>query len=324
MKIKYLNTDEYEKWDNYVTLHEKGTIFHKATWLKQHIGEFKILTIQEDSKIMGGFAYLVSKKAGIKGVFRPSYTPYYHPIINEFSEDCNSEKEIEILLMLLNQIKKQNVSLIFDSKTKYFYPYQKAGFKVKPKLNYIIKPSLFLNSITKRKRTSINRYEKLFESGGLKVVVDNDANELLSMWEDFGKEKSINTYIPLLKNLFLKDLINNYWGCVKIYSKDNRLLTVGLFLFDEKKLYNMIPIVNYKILEKKEKNIGDYLYYKLVEIAKEKDLLFDFEGSEIYGVEKMYRRLGGKLDLKYTATNFNLRLNILYSLLNIYKNIKSD
>lgn len=322
MKVKYLDSCEYNNWDKFVSQNTKGTIFHKTIWFKNQLGDFRVLTIQQESIIIGGFAFLISKKAGIKGVFRPPYTPYFHPLIFEFSKEGNSEKEIEVLNIILNEIKKFNISLIFDSNSKYLYPYQSKGYKITSKLNYKIRPSLFLESISKRKITNINKYKKLLISNEINIVKTKNINDLIDLWENFGKDKLMNTYSNFLRKTFLNNSKFENWNCIKIYTNEKKFLAAGLYLFDDKNLYNIIPIVNYSILEKKEKNVGDFLYFKLIEIAEEKKLIFDFEGSEVLGVEKMYRRLGGNIDLKHTATKYDLKLNTVYFLMNFYKNIK--
>jgi len=320
MKIEYLNKDEYEIWDDFVSKHAKGNIFHTSKWLRNQSGEFKIIVIKEDSIIVAGFAFIVTKKAWVSGIFKPPYTPYFHPLIKEISRDGNSEKEIEILTKILKEIAKYNTSLIFDSNTKYFFPYQNHGFKISPKVNYTVDPSLFMTSIAKRKKSSINKYIKEQNKGNLKIVEDFNINEVLSLWIEFGKSKSLNVYKDLLFEIFNSESKFTNWGCVKIFSKEEKLLAAGLYLFDDKKLYNLIPIVNYQILSNKEKNIGDYLYYKLSIIAEDKGLILDYEGSDVEGVEKMYRRLGGSLDLKHTATKFNSIMNLIY-FLNRIKNL---
>ncbi|WP_117880651.1 hypothetical protein [Aureibaculum luteum] len=317
MNIKYLDIDDFDKWDNFVLLHNKGTIFHKTNWLNNHFGEFKIVTVQEDSQLVGGFAYLISKKAGIKGIFRPPYTPYYHPLIKELSKDGNSEKEIEIMSLILKKISNYNISLLFDSQTKYLYPYQNMGYKITPKLNYILEPSLFLDSIAKRKKSTINRYSKAYNVGDLKILEDFNVQNVLALWIEFGKSKSMNTYKDFLFRVFDNASGFNNWGCLKIYTKEDKFLAAGLYLFDDKRLYNLIPIVNYQVLSNKEKNIGDYLYYNLSLIAERKALLLDYEGSEVPGVEKMYRRLGGRLELKHTGTKHNFMLRLIYKIKNL-------
>jgi len=317
MEIEYLEKHEFELWDNFVFSHNKGTVFHTSKWLKNQSGEFKIVVIKENSTIIAGFAFLISKKNWIKGIFKPPYTPYFHPLVVELSTDGNSEKEIDILTIIIKEITKYNVSLVFDSGTKYFLPYQNQGFKIRPKVNYTIEPSLFLNSIAKRKKSTINKYIKAYDNGDLNIVRDFKVDEVLSLWVEFGKSKSLNTYKEFIAKIFNSESEFKNWECIKIYSDGGKLLAAGLYLFDNRKLYNLIPIVNYKILTKQEKNIGDYLYYNLSEIALEKKLILDYEGSEINGVEKMYRRLGGRLDLKHTATKYNFIISFMYKVKNL-------
>ena len=319
MKAKYLMPDEYHLWDEFVTSNSNGTVFHSSKWLNFQKEPLRIFTISEDGEIVGGFAYIISKKAGINGIYKPPYTPYYHPLIKEYSENGNSEKEIQILGRILDEIKKHNISLIFNSKIQYFIPYQQRGLKISPKLNYTLDPTLFQDRVSSRKKSMINKYARMLESGDLRIESSKQVNDLLQIWKLLGKQKSMNIYDSFLNGIFSEDAGFSNWGGLKIFNKNNELLAGAIYLYDVNRVYNLIPIVNYGVLQKKEKNIGDLLYDRLIAIALERKLEFDFEGSEVPGVEMMYRRLGGSIDLKHTATKYDFRLTIIYYLIDKFR-----
>jgi hypothetical protein len=79
----------------------------------------------------------------------------------------------------------------------------------------------------------------------------------------------------------------------KVVSKDGKeLLALSLFLLDEERIYNIMPCI---LPKGKNLSAGYFLMNEMIKEFSGSNLLLDFEGSDVKGIEEFYR--------KWTQTN---------------------
>lgn len=79
---RYLSSDEFGEWDQFIEALPEGSIFYKTTWLKAIYGiqnvRFKILvSLNSQEEIIGGIVLGEKRKLGFRFFVPPKYTPYY-------------------------------------------------------------------------------------------------------------------------------------------------------------------------------------------------------------------------------------------------------
>jgi len=98
-------------------------------------------------------------------------------------------------------------------------------------------------------------------------------------------ERNYNNFLRLC--FLLKDksqiLVRN------VNSIEGKLLATGLFLKDKRRIYNLMSTV---FPEGRKLEANHFLFYKLIEEFSMQDLILDFEGSEIPGINHFYRNFG--------------------------------
>ena len=121
-----------------------------------------------------------------------------------------------------------------------------------------------------------------------------------------------NFYKQQLKNVTNKDFQNflsiaatleksNAAFARKIINQQNETLAIALFLRDEKRLYNLM---NSTSPTGKKNGANHILLDNIVKEFAERNLLFDFEGSDIPGVEFFYKKTGANNQV-YKSIHFN-------------------
>ncbi len=75
----------------------------------------------------------------------------------------------------------------------------------------------------------------------------------------------------------------------RVNSTNGKLLATGLFLKDTKRIYNLMSTV---LAEGRKLEANHFLFYKLIEEFSMKDMMLDFEGSEIPGISHFYQNFG--------------------------------
>lgn len=108
------------------------------------------------------------------------------------------------------------------------------------------------------------------------------------LYKDHLKALSDIDYSNLTK-LFQMLSSQNQCAARKISNHTGDILSVAVFVADEKRLYNLI---NATVLEGRKKEANYLLYDRIfIEFAR-KGLVFDLEGSELPGVKSFYKKMG--------------------------------
>ena len=97
----------------------------------------------------------------------------------------------------------------------------------------------------------------------------------------------------------------------EVSDKNGNVVSTGLFLKDEKRIYN---IMNATTDEGRSKEANHFLLDAVIKEFSGRRLLFDFEGSDIPGVKSFYEKFGA-IDQPY----FYFRYNHLPAILKLFK-----
>ncbi len=87
----------------------------------------------------------------------------------------------------------------------------------------------------------------------------------------------------------------------KVTGQDGSLLAIALLPKDKRRLYN---VMNSTLPEGKKKEANYYLLSRLWMEFEDSGMIFDFEGSDIPGVQEFYRKFGG-INQPYHKLHFN-------------------
>ena len=166
------------------------------------------------------------------------------------------------------------------------------GFNQLPKINFIID----LN----------NSYEKIYNnySTDLKQNLKKAAKEKLNYKGSSTLLQAINIYKKLYANrlekttqqdfdhfinLCLQLFNNNQCFVREVLNSNNEIMAIALLLKDENRIYNIANTTT-ELGRKTEAN--HFLLDNIIKEFSSKDLIFDFEGSDIDGVKKFYQKFG--------------------------------
>ena len=75
----------------------------------------------------------------------------------------------------------------------------------------------------------------------------------------------------------------------KVNSKEEKMLAIGLFLFDKKRIYN---IMSTTLVPGRKSGANHFLLYELIREFSGQNLILDFEGSEIPSINFFYKKFG--------------------------------
>lgn len=129
-------------------------------------------------------------------------------------------------------------------------------------------------------------------------------------------ETAIELYASLygsrIKHVTKKDFLNFSMLCKLLASNKSVIVrslcnnkdepvSIALLLRDEKRYYNMLNCVT---KEGRDSKANYVLYDKILQEFEGKEMIFDFEGSDIPGVKRFYKKFGCTIE-PYTRIHFN-------------------
>lgn len=292
-------------------------VFGSKEWLSIYDKVNCIGIFANESKLIGGFYYLKTKKFGLDFIKTPPYSPHCGLFfINESknqSSKNNTTKEVlsDVCNYIINQKAGINV-LSFPSQITDLQVFFWNKFKVVPNYTYRIdlaKPvEEIIAHFDSKNRNRINKAAK--ENVNVEINKLN-GKELHDFFFPILSLTGANVYNDVLENILTG--FSNEGNSFSLTAIHNNAVVGNVYCVYDK--------VNcYYILGGVDKNSGvpgvnALLVQKSIERAKELGCkTYDFEGSMIKGVEAFFRSFGGKLEPYYTVNKANLLIEMLLKL----------
>lgn len=270
MTVKHLKHSQIdkEKWDKTVFSAKNGLPYVFSRFLDAVSENWEALIVADYQYVM---PLPVKKKFGIKYAMQPLFCQQ----LGIFSQETITQEVVNEFVKAIPynffafQLNYQNVC---------------KGEKLP---NLILSLSDSYEKIKQNFSENTKRNIRKTENFGLSVkMINND--EFLSFWKAENFSKFPQNFAVLEK------IINSKNDFVKLYSVENQqntTIATNLILETEKRIINLAPTSN---LEGKEKSAMFFLLNYLIEKNAEKDIIFDFEGSQIENVARFYKGFGAK------------------------------
>ena len=289
-------------------------VFGSEKWVSIYGSSIQLFGIyQSEEKLIGGFYFLKTKKAGVSFLKLPPYTPncglFFESNHQNKSAQNNFTKELMNLVCdFIESHKSQLVVLAVPSSINDLQPFIWNNYKVIPNYTYQIDLTNNLDSIVSnfdaKHRNAIQKAIKENIEVGFNQIKNED---LFDYFKQHLLDVGANVYENELKNIFLKfaDEKNSFSFTAK---KNNEVLGQVFCIYDFNTCYYLFGAVN---KQSGIQGINNLLVLKSIEKAKELNCnLFDFEGSMLKGVEKFFRGFGGDLIPYFTINKATLPIEL--------------
>ncbi len=288
--IIHANEIDVQKWDACVANNSNGLIYACSNYLNAMAGKWYGLIVNDYELIL---PLPVKKKMGISYSYMPAFTQQ---------------------LGFIGQIDLLNAQVVFTLQQfiKYASPYLNFSnskfaeeYNCDKLNNYIInlnEPYLGIKANYKKTILySLNKASKL----GLNYITDNNFETALQLYKAYNQQNMAHvsaTDYTNLKKLFITLQNNQQLLVRKVVDANNNLLSVAVLLKDKKRFYNIINVTP-NIGRATESNY--FLYDNILKELANQNRLFDFEGSDLPGVQKFYEKFGA-INQPYFHWHYNL------------------
>lgn len=284
MEIRFLHRDEIDdiKWDACV-YESFNSLVYGYTWYLDNVAE------NWDALVLDDYKTVMPLPTRKKWGFTYAYQPFFCQQLGIFS---NAEISQEIVNAFFNAI-PSHISYI-DIQTNIFTKPTIGNLTSKQKTNFHLslistyeKLEKGYNDNTKRNikkayKTKVELLENAEPSSIVKLYRDNYASKTPEI-----KEKDYQNLNRLI-NTCLRMRVLNAWSA---FDEKNSLCAGALFIKDHKNVYYLLGGTN---KEGRENGAMQALFDGFIKTHAGRDLVLDFEGSEIEGIARFYKGLGAK------------------------------
>jgi hypothetical protein len=278
------------KWDACVAANANGLIYAYSYYLDAMAVDWYGLIINNYATI---FPIPVKKKLGIQYMYMPAFTQQLGFIGNLNLVDAR------IINSLQHFLKYGSTYLNFSNEIVATQQHcvTQNNFIIQLQQPYIA----IKNQYKKTTHYSLAKAEKF----NLKYIIGADIKEAIVLYQQYNKNNMqhvIHSDYNNLHNLLLLLQTTNQILIRKAESPNKELMSIALLMKDNKRYYNIINVTS-GAGRKCEANY--FLYNHILQELAEQPMLFDFEGSDLSGVQKFYEKFGAT-NQPYFYWHYNL------------------
>jgi hypothetical protein len=289
-QIKILPSTEIDflKWDNCVAQSTNGLIYAYSFYLNAMAKHWYGLIVNDYEAI---FPIPVKKKLSIQYAYMPAFTQQLGLIGNE---KMNTKILIDAMQSFL---KYGSIHLNFSNINFTEKISEKNNFILELKSNYsVIKE--------KYKKTIAYSLSKAAKQHFI-YTKDDDIEKAVALYKLYNQKNMphvIGTDYSNFKKLLLLLQKNNKVLVRKVETEKQELMSIALLLKDNKRYYNILNTTT-EAGRKTEANY--FLYDNILQELSNQNRLFDFEGSDLHGVQKFYEKFGA-INQPYFYWHYNV------------------
>lgn len=299
------NKIDKEKWDNTIFNSLDSRIYAQSVWLDNLSPNWNALVLGDYDMIM---PLPYKNKWGIKYLAQPPFTQQ----LGVFS---TTEVEQTKLVDFIEQAKKL-YKFIEISVGSPIDNLENTDTTIAQKKNYVLDLSVgydqikenFSNNLAKKNLPRAKKFNLRYSAS---KDVENAIHLFRDLYSDrtpYVMEKNYQQLIQLSKQMLIKNQV--FVREVRLPT-NGELLACGLFFKDEKRIYNIASstLPNGRTME-----ANHFLFDELIKEFAGLNIILDFEGSDLVGVERFYKKFGATLQ-PYSF----IKWNNLPSLVKLFK-----
>lgn len=307
--FEYLQSTEYEEWNEFVDHSPQGSIYAK-TWYLDAIGyPYRIGVLRNNENIQAG---IILTKNELNTFSNPLFAKYLgilsRAINSKYETRLTTEKEwIELIIENIKHIKTFDYT--FHPNFTNWMPFYWKGYKEQTRYTYILENLRDIDRIFADFKGTVRTDIRKALKHDLAVKTDVDVDRFYEMNKlAFKKSRggipfSFKRFWRLYESLLKKQSIKLF---AITDNKDNWHAIAGV-VYDENSCNLILNASDPRFLDLKGNSL---LVFETIRFASKISKVYDFEGSMIEPIERFYRAFGGK-QVRYFSIWKNSFINML-------------
>ncbi len=277
------------KWDDCILKSDNGFIYATSSYLNAMTDDWYGLIMNDYKTIM---PLPCRKKLGINYLYT---APFMQQLGLIGDEDINPNA----VIIALQTFAKYG-DYFFNFKNSFIESYD----SVKNYNNFILDLSVDYKNILNNYSTNLQRNLKKAQSENIEYFISEDIQQTLKLHQRLQSKNILHVTshdYDRFENLCFLEKEKEQCFVRQVKNKSGEILSAAILLKDNRRIYN---IINATTDEGKNSNANHFLMDKIIQEFAGKNLLFDFEGSNIAGVQNFYEMFG-TLNQPYFHWHYN-------------------
>lgn len=276
-------------------------VFSKPWWMDAAVGteNWDVFILEESGAFWCAMPYYITQKNGYKIITKAPNTQnngiiFSYPQGQKLPAKLSfQEKCIERTCDYIESLGLAKYEQQFHYSFQNWLPFFWRRYQSVVRYTYVIDTSAEWETIegnfTSNVRKELKRSRQFVTLREEELAIDEFYNINKMSFERQGKE--IPYSIEFVKNIYEACKNHHSGQVISAEDRDGNIHSAAFLIWDEKSLYYLLNGTN---PEYKSSQANYYLINEGIKIAKEKGLLFDFEGSVIRPIERAFRGFGGE------------------------------
>lgn len=295
MLIRFLYSHEINKqqWDECINTSPNGLIYARSFYLDNLCPGWNALTGENYDWV---FPITHKTKFGISYLYQPPFTQQ----LGVFAKRGIIIPFHEIIQWLKQHFKFWEINWNYATDTSCVIP----PLQIKAATNFILDLSKGYDGIAANYHTILIKNLRRSKRYQLVYKKTDDYNRCIDLYREYYgsrmshvEENDYKKFTDICSYASLHKMIE----CREVVADEDKLQATVLLLVDRKRLYNLMNVTT-EAGKKTEAN--HFLLDAVIREFSGKELLFDFEGSDLPGVKAFYRYFGA-VNQQYYMTRYN-------------------
>jgi hypothetical protein len=288
--------DPLDEWDQFVDESPQGCIFCRSWWLEAICPNgFEILTLRRDGRIVAGIPLPTRRKWGYTAIEMPALAQTLGVLLEPATSEKHStslSNDINLMEGLIQALPAFDYfSMSFHYSVTNWLPFYWAGYKQTTRYTYVIHdlsnlPELY-ESLSQKTRNTLRKAEK----SGISVVESDDIDLFLELnKKTFARQGMKLPYSGELVRRLDEACASRCARKIFLAKDPEERIHSALFaVYDGKSMYNLMQGSDPELRGSGGNSLAMWHSIEFAQGVAEK---YDFEGSMLRNVERVFRSFG--------------------------------
>ncbi len=269
------------------------SLFGSYLWWETVVkNNWDVLLYKKGEEILACMPYLLKSKWGQKAIIPPMLTPY-QGISYAIPPDSKPDKRLSFMRKaqeaLIEQLPACGLFLRqFDTSESYLLPFYWNDYELKVRYTYLLDTQLKESDLFANLKDSLRREIKKAQSLG-ELAITKEADTLFQLKKENAKSHNEPLSYDLAYLSRIAKLQNVDRARIQEVTIGGRTIASLLVCWDNQQLYYTCGAID---PEYRNSGALSWLLWEAILLAKEKNLVFNFEGSMIKSIEKYFASFG--------------------------------
>lgn len=297
MSIRYLIYKEIDKvkWDDCIRRSINGLIYAESAYLDHMSANWNAIILNDYEAVM---PLTWKKKLGIRYLYQP-------PFLQQGGVFFKNKLPVKVMRSIMDEASDRFKFAECTVNYGNLIDWKQEDIKQTLRNNFILQLGSGYKNIYKNYNTYIKQRLNRLQKFSLQYKKSGDITGTIKLYKELYHDRMSSlsdkdyTQFSKLCKYYLKD---ERVICRHVHNSDGKeLLASVLLLKDDNRIYNIISC----ILPNGKKLLANYfLYNELIREFSDKEIILDFEGSDIPGVSYFYNKFASE-NQQYAFIKFN-------------------